>query len=117
MTGLFVSLQGITVGNEEDSDGLTVIRIAPDSATDKQGLIRIGDVIAEVNGVPVHTPDDLGDVIGRSGPDIKFKVLPGGIKKTKGGVYQVCVRQACCVCRCSHYYLAGMFATKPTFFS
>lgn len=67
---------------------MTVIRIAPGSATDKQGLLHVGDIIAEVNGVPVQTPDQLGDVIQRSGPDIKFKVLPPKHKTVAG--YEVC---------------------------
>lgn len=71
--------QGITVGNEEGSPQLTVIRIAPGSTTDKQGLIHVGDIIAEVNGRSVSTPDELGTVIQTSGPDIKFKVIPAGI--------------------------------------
>lgn len=85
LRGVAVLLQGITVGNEDDSAGLTVIRIAPGSATEKQGLINVGDVIAEVNSVPVHTPDDLGDVISRSGPEIRFKVIPSNTMKSGGG--------------------------------
>jgi len=76
---LIAGFQGITVGNEGGSDQLTVIRIAPGSTTDKQGLLHIGDIIAEINGVSVHTPDQLGDVIRKSGNDIKFKVIPAGV--------------------------------------
>lgn len=81
--------QGITVGNEAGSPQLTVIRIAPNSTTDKQGLIHVGDIIAEVNGRPVSTPDELGAVIQTSGPDIKFKVLPVGTG-ANGDISKVC---------------------------
>lgn len=66
------------MGNETGSPQLTVIRIAPGSTTDKQGLIHVGDIIAEVNSRAVSTPDELGAVIQTSGPDIKFKVIPAG---------------------------------------
>lgn len=76
------------MGNEAGSPQLTVIRIAPNSTTDKQGLIHVGDIIAEVNGRPVSTPDELGAVIQTSGPDIKFKVIPAGVG-TNGDISRV----------------------------
>lgn len=78
--------QGITVGNEDGDTQLTIIRIASNSTTEKQGLLQVGDVILEVNDQPVHTPDDLGDVIQRSGPDLRFKVLPAGMAPQGGPV-------------------------------
>ena len=61
-----------------------MLRIAPNSATDKQGLIYVGDVIVEVNETPVSSADELGDVISRSGPEIRFKVLPENARKGQG---------------------------------
>lgn len=74
------------MGNPEDSNHgeLVVLRIAAGSTTDKQGHINVGDIIAEVNNVPVSTAEQLGDVIQRSGPDIKFKVIPEGARATNG---------------------------------
>jgi len=79
------------VANDEsiNPDQLFVIRIAENSLTAKQNLIQVGDVIAEVNGIPVRTSDQLGDAIRQSGPEIRFMVIPGGANTTNGKINQV----------------------------
>ena len=42
---------------------LVVARILGGGAVDRQGLLHVGDVIGEVNGVPVRTAEQL-QVIG-----------------------------------------------------
>lgn len=41
---------------------------------EKQGLLHIGDVILEVNGVPVYTPEDLQSEIAKSKDSVSLKV-------------------------------------------
>ncbi|XP_067932139.1 protein PALS2-like [Watersipora subatra] len=69
---------GITVSNDDagNEGELVVTRIHPGSIADRQDLIHVGDVILEVNNVSVNTPEDVGEVISRSGPEIRFLVLP-----------------------------------------
>lgn len=41
---------------------------------EKQGLLHIGDVILEVNGTPVHTPEDLQSEIAKTKDHVTLKV-------------------------------------------
>ena len=41
---------------------------------DKQGLLNTGDVILEVNGIAVYTPEDLQTEIARSKESVTLKV-------------------------------------------
>nr|KAG5702402.1 hypothetical protein BaRGS_027489 [Batillaria attramentaria] len=67
--------QGITVKLDEKDD-LVIARILKDCLIDKQGLLHVDDIVREVNGIPVCTPEQLMDVIMDSDPTITFKVVP-----------------------------------------
>lgn len=49
--------QGLTVKTEDAQ--LVVARILGGGAVDRQGLLHVGDIIGEVNGVPVYTAEQL----------------------------------------------------------
>ncbi|KAK7490884.1 hypothetical protein BaRGS_00017940 [Batillaria attramentaria] len=66
---------GITVKLDEKDD-LVIARILKDCLIDKQGLLHVDDIVREVNGIPVCTPEQLMDVIMDSDPTITFKVVP-----------------------------------------
>ncbi|RUS71889.1 hypothetical protein EGW08_020342 [Elysia chlorotica] len=66
---------GITVKLDEMND-LQVARILQGSLVDKQGMLHVGDVIREVNGFPVATPEQLMELIIDSDPDISLKIIP-----------------------------------------
>lgn len=65
---------GITVKCEEN--GLTVARILAGNMIDKQGLLHVGDIIKEINGIEVNNPDDMADMIKKSNGNITMKILP-----------------------------------------
>nr|XP_022911662.1 MAGUK p55 subfamily member 6 isoform X2 [Onthophagus taurus] len=64
---------GLTV-QVDDNENLTVARILEGGMIDKQGLLHIGDVILEVNGVPVYTPEDLQSEIAKAKESVSLKV-------------------------------------------
>lgn len=67
---------GMTVELDEH-DQLVVARILAGGVIDKQGLLHPGDVILEVNGVPVTSPDDLQVQISQNrGDTVTLKVGP-----------------------------------------
>lgn len=66
---------GITVKLDE-KDELVIARILQGCLIDRQGLLHVNDVVREVNGVPVCTPEQLMEVIMDSDPTITFKVVP-----------------------------------------
>ncbi|XP_025093286.1 MAGUK p55 subfamily member 6-like isoform X1 [Pomacea canaliculata] len=66
---------GITVKLDEKDD-LVIARILQGSLIDKQGLLHVNDIVREVNGIPVCTPEQLMEVIMDSDPSITFKVVP-----------------------------------------
>ncbi|CAD6996977.1 MAGUK p55 subfamily member 6 isoform X2 [Ceratitis capitata] len=55
---------------------LSVARILAGGTIDKQGLLRPGDVILEVNGVRVNTPEALQIEVSRSKDNLTIKVAP-----------------------------------------
>lgn len=66
---------GLTV--EQDPQGhLIVARILAGSAIDRQGLLKPGDVILEVNDAAVSSPEDLRAEVVAANDTIRFKVLP-----------------------------------------
>ncbi|XP_059152710.1 protein PALS2-like isoform X2 [Physella acuta] len=73
---------GITVKLDEAND-LTVARILQGSLVDKQGILHVGDIIREVNGFPVGTPEQMMDMIIDSDPDITLKIIPSFIHQNK----------------------------------
>ncbi|XP_050417933.1 protein PALS2 [Patella vulgata] len=66
---------GITVKLDENDD-LVVARILQGSLIDKQGLLRVNDIIREVNGLPMITPDQLMETIVQADNTITLKIVP-----------------------------------------
>ncbi|KAF5296104.1 hypothetical protein FQA39_LY02738 [Lamprigera yunnana] len=66
---------GLTV-EVDDVGNLMVARILGGGTIDKQGLLHVGDVILEVNGVVVYTPEDLQTEIARSKESVTLKIAP-----------------------------------------
>ncbi|XP_005096273.1 MAGUK p55 subfamily member 2 [Aplysia californica] len=75
---------GITVKLDEMND-LVVARILQGSIVDKQGMLHVGDIIREVNGLPVATPEQLMEMIIDSDPEITLKIVPSfqNVQKTE----------------------------------
>ncbi|ESN94010.1 hypothetical protein HELRODRAFT_186050 [Helobdella robusta] len=65
---------GITVRSEEN--GLVVARILAGNMIDKQGLLHVGDVIKEINGQEVNSPEQMNDLLKKSNGNITMKILP-----------------------------------------
>lgn len=66
---------GLTVELDEH-DQLMVARILAGGMIDRQGLLHPGDVILEVNGVPVATPEQLQDQISLAKESLTLKIGP-----------------------------------------
>lgn len=66
---------GLTVELDE-FDQLKVARIISGGSIDRQGLLHSGDVILEVNGVKVHTPEELQVEISRAKDSVTLKIGP-----------------------------------------
>lgn len=66
---------GLTV-QQDDSGNLVVARILAGGMIDHQGLLHVGDVILEVNGEPVESPEDLQLEISRAKDSVTFKIGP-----------------------------------------
>lgn len=66
---------GMTVEIDEHNQ-LMVARILAGGMIDRQALLRPGDVILEVNGVPVSTPEALQDQIMLAKESITLKIGP-----------------------------------------
>lgn len=66
---------GLTVELDEYNQ-LTVARIIAGGMIDKQGLLNAGDVILEVNGIGVHTPEELQTEISRAKESVTLKIGP-----------------------------------------
>ncbi|XP_071448503.1 protein PALS2 [Hetaerina americana] len=76
---------GLTVV-ETDWDGrkaLSIARILAGGSIDSQGLLHVGDVITEVNGVIVTTPMELQELVASAGNySINLKVIPNGVSSS-----------------------------------
>lgn len=66
---------GLTVEVDEH-DQLMVARILAGGMIDRQGLLHPGDVILEVNGVPVGTPEQLQEQISIAKESLTLKIGP-----------------------------------------
>lgn len=66
---------GITVKIDETGD-LVIARIMTGSMSDKLGLLHVGDIIKEVNGIPVFTPQQLMDIIRNADRSVTLKIIP-----------------------------------------
>jgi len=65
---------GLTVKSEDGQ--LVVARILGGGAVDRQGLLHVGDIIGEVNGIVVRSAEQLQVEIARCKENIQLKVLP-----------------------------------------
>lgn len=66
---------GLTVEVDEHNQ-LMVARILAGGMIDKQGLLNPGDVILEVNGVSVSTPESLQEQISLANESVTLKIGP-----------------------------------------
>ena len=66
---------GLTVELDEFNQ-LTVARILAGGMIDRQGLLSPGDVILEVNGVAVRSPEELQLEISRAKESVTLKIGP-----------------------------------------
>lgn len=66
---------GITVRVNENGD-LEIARIMHGGMIDKQGLLHEGDIIKEINGEPVATPEELQELLRVAKGSITLKVVP-----------------------------------------
>lgn len=66
---------GLTVEVDEYNQ-LIVARILAGGMIDRQGLLNAGDVILEVNGVGVHSPEELQTEISRAKESVTLKIGP-----------------------------------------
>lgn len=65
--GMTVQLEGSKV---------TIARILAGGLVDRQGLLHVGDIVTEVNGSTIKTPEDLMDQVRKSKGSVNFKVIP-----------------------------------------
>lgn len=66
---------GLTVELDEYNQ-LIVARILAGGMIDRQGLLNAGDVILEVNGVGVNSPEELQTEISRAKESVTLKIGP-----------------------------------------
>ncbi|GLH04611.1 Peripheral plasma membrane protein CASK [Gryllus bimaculatus] len=67
---------GLTVQVDEHGQ-LVIARVLGGGMIDRQGLLHAGDVILEVNGTPVSTPEELQTHIARATDSVTLKIGPG----------------------------------------
>nr|SVE73452.1 EOG090X032R [Daphnia atkinsoni] len=80
---------GLTVKTEDGQ--LVIARILAGGAVDRQGLLHVGDIIGEVNGVAVRSAEQLQVEIARCREHIQLKILPSFQENGSNGA-QCCVR-------------------------
>ncbi|KAJ8985832.1 hypothetical protein NQ317_012073 [Molorchus minor] len=64
---------GLTV-QVDDNKNLVIARIMEGGMIEKQGLLHVGDVILEVNGTPVETPEELQTEVAKTKDHVTLKV-------------------------------------------
>ncbi|ALC38718.1 vari [Drosophila busckii] len=79
---------GLTVEMDEYKQ-LVVARILAGGVIDKQGMLHVGDVILEVNGVAVRSPDDLQVEVSRAKENLTLKIGPNVDEEMKSARYTV----------------------------
>nr|SVE83562.1 EOG090X032R [Daphnia pulex] len=80
---------GLTVKTEDGQ--LVIARILAGGAVDRQGLLHVGDIIGEVNGIVVRSAEQLQVEIARCREHIQLKILPSFQENGSNGA-QCCVR-------------------------
>lgn len=58
----------------DDNGNLIIARILEGGMIDKQKLLHAGDVILEVNGIPVSTPEDLQTEVAKAKEHVTLKI-------------------------------------------
>lgn len=79
---------GLTVQIDEYNQ-LVVARILAGGMIDRQALLHLGDVILEVNGAPVSTPEGLQDQIMLAKEAITLKIGPSVDEEMKSARLQI----------------------------
>ncbi|KAM4828757.1 MAGUK p55 subfamily member 7 isoform 2-T5 [Thomomys bottae] len=69
---------GATIKKDEQTGAIVVARIMRGGAADRSGLIRVGDELREVNGIPVEDkrPEEIIQILAQSQGAITFKIIP-----------------------------------------
>ncbi|XP_069854304.1 MAGUK p55 subfamily member 7 isoform X2 [Dipodomys merriami] len=69
---------GATIKKDEETGAIIVARIMRGGAADRSGLIRVGDELREVNGIPVEDkrPEEIIQILAQSQGAITFKIIP-----------------------------------------
>ncbi|XP_077160762.1 MAGUK p55 subfamily member 7 isoform X4 [Paroedura picta] len=69
---------GATIKRDEHTGAVVVARIMHGGAADRSGLIHVGDVLKEVNGIPVgdKKPEEIIQILSQSKGAITFKIVP-----------------------------------------
>ncbi|XP_035714586.1 MAGUK p55 subfamily member 2 isoform X4 [Folsomia candida] len=65
---------GVTVEEDKDTKNLVVARILSGGLIDRLGLLKLGDVILEVNSKPVISPEGLQAEIAKARDNLQLKV-------------------------------------------
>lgn len=79
---------GLTVQVDEHGQ-LVIARVLGGGMIDRQGLLHAGDVILEVNGTHVSTPEELQSKIAQATDSVTLKIGPGFEDNTGHGTGQV----------------------------
>ncbi|EDW04114.1 protein PALS2 [Drosophila grimshawi] len=79
---------GLTVELDEFKQ-LIVARILAGGVIDKQAMLHVGDVILEVNGTAVRTPDELQVEVSRAKENLTLKIGANVDEEIKSGRYTV----------------------------
>lgn len=60
----------------DENGNLVVARVMAGGVIEKQGLLRPGDVILEVNNVEVTTPDGLQFEVNKARENVSLRIAP-----------------------------------------
>lgn len=79
----------------DESGNLIIARILGGSTAARQGLLRTGEVILEVNGKEVRNPEELQEAIHEAKENLSLKLAPGiasdGNRPLKSTVSKLCI--------------------------
>lgn len=60
------------------------------------GLLHVGDIIKEVNGIPVYTPQMLMDIIRNADGGVTLKIIPAYIEQHHTSQVSAEITAGCC---------------------
>ncbi|XP_014238347.1 MAGUK p55 subfamily member 2 isoform X2 [Trichogramma pretiosum] len=84
---------GLTIQVDENGN-MIIARILGGSTAARQGLLRPGEVILEVNGKPVHDPDELQQAIAQAKENLSLKLAPGIASDGSSPIKSTCYMRA-----------------------